>query len=250
MLDRNSKLPIYYQIEEWIKSQIENKHFKIDKVIPSERELIELLNVSRHTVRQAIGNLVNQGYLYRVAGKGTFVKDRNLVFKENRYTSFSEDMAYLGKKLENKVLSVESDHASTSIANRLSIQENDPIFKIKRIRIVDDIPVSYEMIFIAKSVAGDIDESVAAGSLIKYYENDLNLKISHAVETFESVLATEKTANKLNIPANSPLLLVRTKLFLDNGKQLDYTKNYFRGDKYKFTIRLNREVDGVAQKPA
>lgn len=240
MIDKNSILPIYYQIEEWIKLQIENNNYKIDKVIPSERELIDLLGVSRHTIRQAIGNLVNQGYLYRIAGKGTFVKDRNLVYKENRYTSFTEEMEYLSKKLRNKVLSLEDDIASKSIANRLSINENDPIIKIKRVRIVDDIPVSYEMVFLSKDIAGEITQPIAEGSLIRYYENVLNLKIGHANETFESLLAIDKTAEKLIIPINSPLLLVRSKLFLENGRQIHYTKNYFRGNKYKFTLKLNR----------
>lgn len=199
-----------------------------------------MLGVSRHTVRQAIGNLVNQGYLYRIAGKGTFVKDRNLVYKENRYTSFTEDMEFLSKKLENKLLSFEVDKASKSIANRLSINENDPVIKIKRVRIVDNIPVSYEMAFISKEIVGEMSEDVAEGSLIRYYENVLGLKIAYAKETFESLLAIEKTAEKLNIPINSPLLLVRSKVFLDNGKQVHYTKNYYRGNKYKFTLKLNR----------
>ncbi|MDO7786911.1 GntR family transcriptional regulator [Desulforamulus aquiferis] len=240
MIDKNSKLPIYYQIEEWIKSEIEKDSFKIDKLIPSERELIDLLGVSRHTIRQAIGNLVNQGYLYRVAGKGTFVKDRNLIYKENRYSSFSEDMAYLGKKLENNLLSIEVDKASQSIANRLSINENDPVIKIKRVRIVDGTPLSYEMAFINRKIVGEMDRDVAASSLVKHYEDILNLKIGYANETIESVLVTEKTANKLNMSLHSPLLLVRSKLFLDNGQQIHYTKNYFRGNKYKFTIKLNR----------
>jgi len=240
MIDKNSKIPIYYQIEEWIKSQIEKNHFKVDKVIPSERELTEMLGVSRHTVRQAVGNLVNEGYLYRIAGKGTFVKDRNLIYKENRYTSLSEDMEQLGKKLKNHVLSFLIEGASKSIANRLSINENDPVIKIKRIRVIDDIPLSYELVFISKKIVGDMDESVAAGSLIKYYENVLNLNIDYSFETVESVMVNEKTAQKLHIPMNSPLLLVRSKLFLDNGKQVHYTKNYFRGDKYKFTIKLMR----------
>src|SRR5690554_138709 len=103
MIDRNSRLPIYSQIEDWIKDKILNNDFKVDDMIPSERELMNLFSVSRHTIRQAIGNLVNDGYLYRMSGKGTFVKDRHLIYKENKYTSFTEDMKQIGKKLYSKV---------------------------------------------------------------------------------------------------------------------------------------------------
>ncbi|WP_053955704.1 GntR family transcriptional regulator [Inediibacterium massiliense] len=240
MINKNLKTPMYYQIEEWIKSQIEKNIFQVDKAIPSERELTENLQVSRHTVRQAVGNLVNQGYLYRVAGKGTFVKDRNLIHKENKYTSFSEDMIYLGKEVQNKVLSFKVEGASKSIANRLSINVNDPVIKIKRVRIVEGIPLSYEMIFIPKKIVGEMPEHVAKGSLIKYYEDVLNLNIHYALETIESVMAIEKTSKKLEVNETMPLLLIRSKLFLENGKQLHYTKNYYRGDKYKFTIKLIR----------
>ncbi|KAB2952111.1 GntR family transcriptional regulator [Heliorestis acidaminivorans] len=240
MIDKNSKFPIYYQIEEWLKGQIESNLFQIDKLIPSERELIEQWGVSRHTIRQAIGNLVNQGYLYRIPGKGTFVKDKNLINKENRYTSFSEDMAYLGKELVNKVLFLEYDEASKSMANRLNIREKAPIIKVKRVRIVDNVPISYEMIFIAKELISQIDERIAAGSFMQYYEKEMNLKIAYAKETVESVIVTEKTAQLLKIPNNSPLLLVRTKLFADDGQQIQYSKNYFRGNKYKFSIKLYR----------
>ncbi|SDJ86948.1 GntR family transcriptional regulator [Natronincola ferrireducens] len=240
MINRNSVIPIYYQIEDWIKSQIENEQLRVDKVIPSERELTELFGVSRYTVRQAIGNLVNEGYLYRLSGKGTFVKDRNVIYKENKYTSFSEDMESLGKILKNKVIGFAITTASSSIANRLSINEKDDVISIKRIRSVDDVPFSYEMLFIPREIVGNMDEGFAEGSMMDYYENHLGLDIDHSLETIESVKAIEKTAEKLQVPKDAPLLLVKSKLFLGNGKQIHYRKSYFRGDKYKFTIKLKR----------
>ncbi|QGG46238.1 GntR family transcriptional regulator [Heliorestis convoluta] len=240
MIDKNSKSPIYYQIEEWVKAQIENNTFKIDKLIPSEREFIERLGVSRHTVRQAIGNLVNQGYLYRIPGKGTFVKDRNLIIKENRYTSFSEDMAYIGKNLVNEVLSLEYQEASKSIANRLTIDEKNPVIKVRRIRKVDQLPLAYEMVFISQKIVPELPEEKARTSLLQFYEQEKDLKIGYASETVEAVLVTEKTAELLGLPLFSPLLLVRTKLFLDNGQQVHYMKSYFRGNKYKFSLKLHR----------
>ncbi|HYE12405.1 MAG TPA: GntR family transcriptional regulator [Patescibacteria group bacterium] len=240
MIDKNSKLPIYCQIEDYIKAQIKSKEFDVDTMIPSERELIEMLNVSRHTIRQAIGNLVNEGYLYRLAGKGTFVKDRHLIYKENKYTSFTEDMEQLGKKLFSKVLSFDIVNASESLSNTLSVNENDPVIRVSRVRIADNVPLSYEIFYISKELVGDMDKSVLEGSLIDYYEKVLKLKLDHSFETIESIAADQKTSEILETNINAPLLLIRSKLYMENGKQLHYVKNYFRGDQYRVNIRLKR----------
>lgn len=240
MIDKNSKLPIYCQIEDYIKAQIKNKIIEVDTMIPSERELIEMLNVSRHTIRQAIGNLVNEGYLYRLAGKGTFVKDRHLIYKENKYTSFTEDMDQLGKKLYSKVLSFDIVKASESLSSKLSVNENDPVIRVSRVRIADNVPLSYEIFYISKELVGDMDKSILEGSLIKYYEKVLKLKLGHSFETIEAILADEKTFEILETNINAPLLLIRSKLYMENGKQLHYVKNYFRGDQYRVNIRLKR----------
>jgi GntR family transcriptional regulator len=240
MIDKNSKLPIYCQIEDYIKAQIKNKTFEVDTMIPSERELIEMLNVSRHTIRQAIGNLVNEGYLYRLAGKGTFVKDRHLIYKENKYTSFTEDMDQLGKKLYSKVLSFDIIKASESLSSKLSVNENDPVIRVSRVRIADNVPLSYEIFYISKDLVGDMDKSILEGSLINYYEKVMKLKLGHSFETIEAILADEKTFEILETNINAPLLLIRSKLYMENGKQLHYVKNYFRGDQYRVNIRLKR----------
>lgn len=77
MIDKSSPLPIYYQIEEQLKKQIENGELKPNDSLPSEREFAERFEISRMTVRQAINNLVNDGYLYRQKGRGTFVSEKS-----------------------------------------------------------------------------------------------------------------------------------------------------------------------------
>jgi GntR family transcriptional regulator len=240
MIDKNSRLPIYCQIEDYIKEQIKENKLEVDSMVPSERELMEMLDVSRHTIRQAIGDLVNEGYLYRLAGKGTFVKDRHLIYKENKYTSFTEDMEQLGKKLYSKVLSFEIVNASEILSSRLAINENDPIIRVSRVRVADNVPLSYEKFYISKELVGDMNEKVFEGSLISYYENVLNLKLDHSLETIEAISADEKTSKILETDINAPLLLVRSNLYLKNGKQLHYVKNYFRADQYRVNIKLNR----------
>lgn len=76
MINKNSPVPIYHQLEEYIKQQIENGILLEEAVIPSEREFAEKFQISRMTVRQAINNLVSEGYLTRQKGRGTFVNKK------------------------------------------------------------------------------------------------------------------------------------------------------------------------------
>ncbi len=78
MIDKSSPLPIYYQIEEQLKNKLKNGELKPNDSLPSEREFAERFEISRMTVRQAINNLVNDGYLYRQKGRGTFVSEKKL----------------------------------------------------------------------------------------------------------------------------------------------------------------------------
>lgn len=73
MIDKQSPIPIYYQLEQYMKEKIEKGEWQPGEMIPSERELAEMYDISRMTVRQAVNNLVNDGYLIRRRGKGTFV---------------------------------------------------------------------------------------------------------------------------------------------------------------------------------
>lgn len=102
MLDKQSPIPIYIQIEEQLKQQIQQGDFPVGTAIPSERELTERFDVSRMTVRQAITNLVNDGLLYREKGRGTFVASPKVEQPLNGLTSFTEDMVKRGDGAEQQ----------------------------------------------------------------------------------------------------------------------------------------------------
>ncbi len=92
MIDKNSPIPIYYQLELQIRQFIESEQLQPGDILPSEREFTEKYNISRMTVRQAINNLVSEGLLYRQKGKGTFIAEQKFEQDLSGLTSFSEDM--------------------------------------------------------------------------------------------------------------------------------------------------------------
>lgn len=95
-IDKQSPIPIYYQIMEQLKAQIKSGELLPDMPLPSEREYAEQFGISRMTVRQALSNLVNEGFLYRLKGRGTFVSKPKMEQALQGLTSFTEDMKSRG----------------------------------------------------------------------------------------------------------------------------------------------------------
>ncbi|MEP9408650.1 GntR family transcriptional regulator [Peribacillus frigoritolerans] len=240
MIDKNSPLPIYFQIEEQIKRQIENGELKAHDVLPSEREYAEKFEISRMTVRQAINNLVNDGYLYRQKGRGTFVADKKLEQQLNGLTSFTEDMKARGLNPSSKLLSFEIIPADKKIASELQISLYAPVYEIKRIRLADDVPMALETVYMSANLIKGLTEEIINLSLYQYVENYVKLKIDYASQTLESSIASELEVTHLAIPKHSPILFIQRNTFLIDGTPLEYVKSAYRADRYKFTITISR----------
>lgn len=239
MINKRSPLPIYFQLEEQIKKQIEEGQFQPHATLPSEREYAEKYEISRMTVRQAINNLVQAGYLYRQKGKGTFVAEKKFEQQLNGLTSFTEDMKARGLTPGNKLVSFEIIPASRKTADKLQISLHAPVYEIKRIRLADQMPMALETVYISANLVKGLTEQIIVQSLYQYVES-LGFRIDHAVQTLESVMASESEAEYLEIPNPSPILFVQRKTFLGDGTPLEYVKSAYRADRYKFTIEINR----------
>src|SRR5699024_932590 len=133
MIDKNSPLPIYYQLSEQIKRLIQTEQLLPGDLLPSEREYAERHNISRMTVRQAISNLVTEGLLCRKKGKGTFVTEKKFEQNLQGLTSFSEDMQSRGYAPSNKLISFKLTQADQPIAKSLRLNAGEAVYEIKRV---------------------------------------------------------------------------------------------------------------------
>ncbi|WP_163580654.1 GntR family transcriptional regulator [Gracilibacillus saliphilus] len=240
MIDKQSPIPIYHQLEEQIKSKIENGEYKPGDALPSEREYAEQLNISRMTVRQAITNLVNERYLHRIKGKGTFITEQKLEQNLNGLTSFTEDMKARGMEPGNKLINFEIIPANQSLAEQLHIPEHAPIYEIKRIRLAENIPMALERTYISANLIKGLTDDIVQNSLYQYIENDLGLKIGKASQIFEATIANEEEIEYLEIPEHSPVLFMKRTTQLENGTTFEVVKSSYRADRYKFMLDLER----------
>ena len=238
--DQMATVPKYVLIEDFIKKNIKNGTFKNNETIYPERKLCEMFKVTRMTVRQAINNLVSEGYLYRQKGSGTYVSDQKMTKGRSGLTSFTEDIEISGMRPHSVVLSMKTIKATEHIAKKLNITLNEPVYEIERVRYADDEAWGYEIVFRPYHFTPELDQEDLNGSMFVDLENR-GLKIAYSDQTIEAVLAYEKTAEYLEIKENDPLLLIKSTTFLDNGVPLQYTKAFYRGDRYKFSYRAIRK---------
>lgn len=240
MINKNSPVPIYHQLEAYIKHQIENGLLKEEELIPSEREFAERFQISRMTVRQAINNLVADGYLNRKKGRGTFVSKKKVEQELQGMTSFTEDMLSRGMKPSSKLLSFKIIQADKKTALDLKIAENDPIYKIKRIRLADGAPMALETAYIPVNIIPGLTEENSNLSLYQYIEEHLSLTISEATQEIEASIADTHIAETLGIDEGEPILFIVRIAYLQDRTPFELVKSSFRADRYRFIATMKR----------
>lgn len=240
MVDKNSPIPIYYQLEEEIRNLIKTEQLDPGELLPSEREYAEKYDISRMTVRQAINNLASEGLLFRQKGKGTFVAEKKFEQTLQGLTSFSEDMRARGLTPSSKILNFQEVEANEYIAGKLNLELKESVFEINRIRMANDAPVAVETIYTPKKVVGNMTQEDFNPSFYEYVEGDLGLKIGRGDQAIESALANDFEMKYLEIENGVPVLLMARLTYLENETPFEYVKSAYRADKYKFKLQMPR----------
>lgn len=240
MIDKNSHVPIYAQIEELLKQRIYLEEYKIGENIPSERELSEQLGVSRMTVRQSITNLVNSSLLYREKGRGTFVANPKMEQPLNGLTSFTEDMKARGMEPSSKLLHFEKRIPSIDIARDLQLEQGEEVFFIARIRNADRKPMAIERTYIPVKVFPELDEKKILGSLYALIEARYHQKIGNAIQQMEAAIVAKEDSKYLQISNTAAVLIIKRTSFLANGTPFELVRSTYRADRYKFISEIQR----------
>jgi GntR family transcriptional regulator len=241
MIDKNSPIPIYHQLEEFIKAQIDNGDLQPDEAIPSERVYADMFQISRMTIRQALTNLVNDGYLYRQKGKGTFVNKKKVEQRLQGLTSFTEDMKERGFTPGSKLVSFEIIPSGREIAERLKLRENTPVYEIKRVRLADNVPMALETTYLPANLVKGLTEEIINQSLYQYIEDKLSLTIHEATQQIEASIAKDQELRLLEIEKGSPVLLILRSSYLEDGTPFEFVKSAYRADRYKFVHTMQRK---------
>ncbi|TGD24463.1 GntR family transcriptional regulator [Companilactobacillus suantsaicola] len=230
------KVPVYIQIHNEIRKEIESGKWSVGERIPSERQLSQDFNVSRMTLRQAIQTLVDEGILQRQVGSGTYVASSKVQEKMSGTTSFTEITESQGKHPSSKTVSYHVADPSISEMEKLKLADGDQILRMERIRYADNQPICFEVATIPISIVKSLDKEDITSSLYKALENKAGLKLGDATQTVSAILASEKIANFLNVKRGSAILRVRQVTTLDDDRPFEYVRSQYAGDRFEFYL--------------
>lgn len=203
----NNLLPKYYLIKKELIDKIEREELKTDESIPSERELMEIYNVSRITVRRAVDELATEGYLYKVQGKGTFVKGNTRTTGLTYVTSCTQEIINQGFIPSRKTISVKKEKCTKKLARILEIEDGEEVIHIERVYYADGVPVNYCNNYLASKYYPQIEQyDLNKYSLYELIEKKYGMKIDDSTRYIEAVGAYEDVAEWLEVPDGYPLL--------------------------------------------
>lgn len=239
MLDLASPIPLYYQLEAHIEEQIDAGKWKAGDQVPSEAELGEQFQISRTTVRQALGDLVNRGRLTRIQGKGTFVAQPRIQQGLTHLTGFTQDMQHRGQKPSARILQFEVVSALPQVAKHLKISSGELVILLKRLRLADDEPMALETSYISYQLCSSIlQEDLSGASLYQLLRQKLGIFPLRARQQMEAIGCPAAEAKLLSVVKGSPVLHIWRTTFDQNERPFEWVESIYRGDRYVFSVEM------------
>jgi GntR family transcriptional regulator len=244
-LSRDLPVPLYHQVKASILRQIEAGQWRPEDRLPSEDELAERFHVSKITVRQALRELAQIGYIRREQGRGTFVQRPPLIEGPRKLTSFSEEMRRQGVRASSQVLEQGVVPASADVASVLGIADHEPVFRLRRLRLADGDPMGVQTAYIPSYMAPRLaacDFQIA--SLYDVLADDYALVPAAAHETHFAFAVCVEDAGLLGVAVGAPVMGTELVARLADGRALEYVRSVMRADRYKIVLDLVRQPSG------
>lgn len=233
--------PLYLKLYEKILRNIENKKYSTSEKLPSENEFATTFDVNRHTVRQALSMLKDEGFIYTKKGKGNYISNIKVPYSISDKSSYTSKILDLGYEPKTKFLSADVIEPSNDVAINLGLNKNLKVIELKLLRYANDLPISvsysYFDAYIYREIINNLD--CKPFSLYKVLEKCYpNLEITKVSTVFESHSSTNELSELLMMPSNSPILSASTLSKDQDGNFVEYGTSFFRGDTCKIKVDL------------
>jgi GntR family transcriptional regulator len=223
LIDRDTPIPLYFQIARILQQEINQGKYQAGDYIPTEAELQKRFGVSRATVRQAIHDLVAGGLLERWRSKGTQVAGMRIEARMSDLASFTNEIVSSGLTLRTKILTFKRAAVPASAVEPLGLIPSEMVFTMERLRFVDDMPVAFEYWYAPEKYfpgleASMFSETGLAQSTYYVLMKRYGTEITRAIDTVSPIVLDATTARHLKVEKNTPVLK-RTRISFNSDKQ-------------------------------
>ena len=236
-LSLDSDIPLYTQLVGIIKHHISSGALRTGELLPSESELCRALDISRNTVRQAIGELEDEGLVVRKRGKGTFVADPNTNHRGVRY-SFTTEVSSMGKYPSSTLVDFGVIQPDADICKKMDLQDGTSVYRFTRIRNVDGRPLetSYYPQYIYPNLTREMVQTHSFYSLLYH----VGITPASAEETYEAVVLDAPRASLLGTREGACAFYHQRRTRTEDGRIYEYTCSYIRSDRVKLDVHMQK----------
>ena len=239
----NNSSPLYLQLKNILVKQINEGVLKPGDKLPSERELCEKYNVSRITVRQALGALENGGLIDRSHGKGTFVAPKKVEQELYSITPFQHFILSKGLKPRTEYLDSKVIPNSYHLSKILDMPLSENLVELSLLGLGDDSPMAfytsyfpYELGIKMQKLALQAAQEGQSFTTLDLYKHFSEIKLGIVNQTFEASIADAYISGILKIKKGSPVLIAESIIYSVEDQPLEYKTTVYRGDRYKFSM--------------
>jgi GntR family transcriptional regulator len=241
-MQKNSGIPLYIQIKDWINSEIQSGRLAEGERIPGEYDLCQALNVSRGTVREAIRELIEEGVLYTIHGRGTYVREAEPVsWSVNTIVSVADSFDRANIEHSTALLEIQKTIADSNVAAQLQIDPRAEVIRLERLRFIKDEPVHLSLSYLPASISEKLLEiDLTDRSLYQIMEQELGVRVARVDRRIMARIADRHETELLQLPTVSAVLVLNGIAYNAFDKPLECSIARFPTDRSRFVIQSKR----------
>ncbi|WP_243795641.1 GntR family transcriptional regulator [Saccharopolyspora gloriosae] len=239
-VDHTSPIPLYHQVATQIEAAIESGDLPVGTRLDNEIELAGRLGLSRPTVRQAIGSLVDKGLVVRKRGAGTQVVF-NKVKRSVELSSLFDDLTEIDRSPSTQVLINEVELVPNELTGTLGLTRTDSVLHLERVRYASGEPIARMNNFLPAELIHPSTDSLIERGLYQLLRN-AGVPLHAARQTIGARVATKQDAELLDEPEGAALLTMERTTYDQSGRIVEYGSHVYRASRYSFDLSLRGDV--------
>lgn len=229
-----------------IKEKIKNEIYKVNDKLPDEITLSKDYSCSRMTIKRAIDILVNEGFITKSRGAGTFIRpqqkmDQNKNYFSNLPSTFGFYNTFKDYNYRTEIKTFEVIQASNEISNKLQLKPNEFIYSIERVRYINEIPIIFETSYLPVEKIPGLTKEILENSLYNFIEKELNIKIFNADKFIRAILPTKKDFEYLKATNTTPILEVEHIIYSNKNVPLEFAIVHYHSSYYELHFITKKE---------
>lgn len=245
-INRESPVPLHHQVRNYLLACIESGELQPGQQLLKEREYVDMFGISLAPIRQGILDLVKEGYLYRVAGRGTFVREQKVEEKISMLSSFTESMQSKGIKSTMRVVELSVGKVPRNVQQAFQADDKELFVFLQRVALLNGKALALLVSYLPERLVSGLEKlDLNDQSLYRALEKRYGIILTRAESSIEVVRCHDPQATLLGLTSGIPMLQVEGKTYDIEERLIEFSRVLYQADRFRFTIESFRRDDRV-----